>query len=147
MGREEARIMLAYPVRQQVTWWLQKWGNVEIAVAVFFWLFLAMATREGKITLGIALIPLATAIGQRFFLVRQLVYLGALMDFVSPNRVMAERGQLEALRLGMLLVEVFKLVMGGVVAVLLIGRRHRRSGLTRQEVDAIDKSDDSHVNR
>ena len=147
MGREEARIVLAYPVRQQVTWWLEEWGSFEIAMAIFFWLFLLLGTREGKITLGIALIPLGTAMFQRFFLTPQFVYLGAMMDFVSPNMVMAERGQLEALRLGMVLVEVFKLVMGIVLAVLLIGRQHRRSGLTREEVDAIDKTDDSHVNR
>ena len=70
-----------------------------------------------------------------------------MLDFAAPNMLVTERGQLDAVRMGFILVEVLQLVSGGVLAVLLIGRQHRRSGLTRQEVDAIDEADDRHVNR
>ena len=59
MGGEEARMMLAYPVRQQVGWWAEQWGDFEIAFGACFFLFLLLGTREGKITLAIALAPLA----------------------------------------------------------------------------------------
>src|SRR5579884_20061 len=94
MGKQEASMLLAYPVRQQAIWWMQQWGDLEIAIGAFFFLFLLLGTREGKITLGIALIPLAVAIFQRAFMTPQLLYLGGLLDFVPPNMVMAERGQL-----------------------------------------------------
>ncbi len=70
-----------------------------------------------------------------------------MLDFVPPNMMVAERGQLGAARMGFILVEILQLVAGGILAVLLIGRQHGRSGLTRQEVDAIDEADHRHVNR
>jgi hypothetical protein len=147
MGQEEARMMLAYPVRQQVGWWMEEWSDFEIALGAFFFVFLLLGTREGKLALGLTLIPIAVAIFQRVFMTPQLLYLGGIMDFVSPNMVVAERGQLGAVRLGFVLVEAFKQFSGIVLAFILIGRQHRRSGLTREEVDAIDKADDRHVNR
>ena len=147
MGREESRMLLAYPVRQQAAWWMEELGDFEIALGAGFLLFLLLGTREGKVTLAVALAPLAAAIFQRAFVMPHLLYLGDTLDFVSPNMIVAERGQLDAVRIGFILVEVLEQVAGGILAVLLIGRRHRRSGLTRQEVDAIDEADDRHVNR
>ena len=43
-------------------------------------------------------------------------------------------------------IEVSELCTCATPALLLIGRHHR-SGLTREEVDAIDKADNRHVNR
>jgi hypothetical protein len=147
LGQLEARMLLAYPVRQQAGWWMQQWGNFEIGFGVFFFLFLLLGTREGKLALGLALIPLAAAIFQRAFIVPQLLYLGGFMDFVPPNMVVAERGQLQAVRFGFLGVSAFQVFSGAILAAVLIGRQHRRSGLTREEIDAIDKADDRHVNR
>jgi len=147
LGTEESRMLLAYPVRQQVGWWMEEWGDLEIAFGAFFFVFLLLGTREGKLALALALVPMAVAIFQRTFMLPQLLYLGGIMDFVSPNMVLAERGQLGAVRMGFILVEVFKQVSGLVLAFVIIGRQHRSSGLTREEVDAIDKADDRHVNR
>src|ERR1700722_6596815 len=49
MGQEEARIMMAYPVRQQVRWWLEGWENLEVALGALFFLFLLFGTGEGKL--------------------------------------------------------------------------------------------------
>ena len=72
MGREEARMLLAYPVRQQVGWWMEEWGDFEIAFGACLLLFLLLGTREGKVTLAVALAPLAVAIFQRTFMTPQL---------------------------------------------------------------------------
>lgn len=147
MGREETRMLLAYPVRQQAGWWMEQWGDLEIVLGAAFFIFLLLGTREGKVTLALALAPLAVAIFQRAFMTPQLLYLGGMLDFVPPNMMVAERGQLGAARMGFILVEILQLVAGGILAVLLIGRQHGRSGLTRQEIDAIDEADHRHVNR
>jgi hypothetical protein len=147
MGREDARMLLAYPVRQQVSWWLAEFGTLEIAAGALLFLFLLLGTREGKITLGISLVPLAVAIFKRAFLIPQLLGLGGLTDFVPANMALAERGQLDAARMGLLIVEGLELVTGTILAAILIGRQHGRSGLTLEEVDAINKADDRHVNR
>jgi hypothetical protein len=147
MGREESRMLLAYSVRQQAAWWMAEWGDFEIALGAGFFLFLLLGTREGTVTLGVALAPLAVAIFQRVIITPHLLYLGGMLDFVPPNMMVAERGRLDAVRMGFVLVEVVEQVAGGVLAVLLVGRQHRRSGLTRQEIDAIDEADNRHVNR
>ena len=86
MGREEARIMLAYPVRQQVRWWLDEWGNLELALGAFFFLFLLFGTREGKLTLSFTLGIYAIVLFQRLFTLPQMLYLGAQMDFVPTRK-------------------------------------------------------------
>ncbi len=145
MGREEAQMLLAYPVRQQVGWWMEQWGDCEIALGSLLFIFLLLGTREGKLTLGLALAPLAIAIFQRTFMVPQLLSLGSLLDFVRPDAAIVERGQLQAARFGFMGVAALELCAGAVLAALLIGRPHRRSGLTREEIDAIDKADDRHI--
>lgn len=140
-------MMLAYPVRQQVGWWMEEWGDLEIILGCFLFLFLLLGTREGKLALGLTLLPLAAAVFQRAVTVPQLMYLGSLTDFLPSNIALPERGQLVAVRLGLIGVEAFKLLSGVILAFYLIGRQHRRSGLTRKEVDAIDKADNSHIDR
>ena len=108
MGREEARIMLAYPVRQQVRWWLDEWGNLELALGAFFFLFLLFGTREGKLTLSFTLGIYAIVLFQRLFTLPQMLYLGAQMDFVPTNVVLPERNQLIAVQNAFAGVEIFK---------------------------------------
>ena len=143
LGRDETRMLLEYPVRQQVGWWLEKWGSFEIALGAFFFIYLLLGTREGKITLAVSLAPLAVAIFQRSLMTPQLLFLGGMLDFVPPNMLVAERGQLGAVRVGFMLVEGLELASGAVLAALLIGRQHRRSGLTKEEVDSIEKQEAS----
>jgi hypothetical protein len=151
LGREEARMMLAYPVRQQVAWWMEGWSDLEILLACCFFLFLLLGTREDKVALGLTLLPLAAAVFQRAATLPQLTYLGALVDFMPPNAAAPERKQLSAVRLALIGVEVFKLLAGAALAYYFIGRgphqsgSHRRSGFSREEVDAIDKSHNRHV--
>jgi hypothetical protein len=139
MAHDQARVPLDYSARQRAGWRMERWGDCEIVGGIFFFIYLLLGTREGTVTLGISLIPLAAAALQRGFMTPQLLYLGGLPDFAS--------GQLEAVRMGMTLVEALELVSGGILAALLIARQHRRSGLAREEVDAIDKADHGHIDR
>lgn len=147
LGREETRMMLAYPVRQQVAWWMEGWSDLEILLACCFFLFLLLGTREDKVALGLTLLPLAAAVFQRAVTLPQLTYLGALVDFMPPNAAAPERKQLSAVRLVLTGVELFKLLGGSALAYYFIGRRQRRSGFSREEVDAIDKTHNSHIDR
>lgn len=130
MAPESVQKVLAYGVRQQVGWWLEGWGNGEIAIGVFFFFYLLLGTREGKLTLGLSLIPLAAAAVQRGLITPQLIYLGGKADFAP---------ELGPVRLGLILVEAIELCSGAILALLLIGRQHRREGLTLEAVEAIKK--------
>lgn len=118
----------------------QRWNELRVMGAVFFFIYLLLGTREGKVTLGFTLILPAAAVFERAFLTPQLSYFGSLANLAS------RANQLRAVRMGVFVVEVVQLAAGLAVALLLIARQHGRSGLTREEVDAIDKADHRHVN-
>jgi hypothetical protein len=144
MGREEARIMLAYPVRQQVRWWLDEWGNLELALGAFFFLFLLFGTREGKLTLSFTLGIYAIVLFQRLFTLPQMLYLGAQMDFVPTNVVLPERNQLIAVQNAFAGVEIFKALAIFGLAIYMIART-RRSSHAWDHIDMVDESDHRHV--
>jgi hypothetical protein len=144
MGREEARIMLAYPVRQQARWWLEEWENLELALGAFFFIFLLFGTREGKLALSLTLGIYAVLLFQRFFAVAQMLYLGAQMDFVPSNVVTPERNQLIAVQKLFTGVEIFKALGILALGVYMIART-RRSRHAWDHVDMVDKSDHRHV--
>jgi hypothetical protein len=144
MGQEEARIMLAYPVRQQVRWWLGEWGNLELALGAFFFLFLLFGTREGKLALSATLGIYAIVLFERFFTLPQMLYLGAQMDFVAVNVVIPERNELIAVQNAFTGVEIFKALAILGLGVYMIARA-RRSSHSWDYVDVVDKSDHRHV--
>jgi len=144
MGREEARIMLGYPVRQQVRWWLEEWGDLELALGAFFFLFLLFGTREGKLALSLTLGIYALVLFQRLFTLPQLLYLGAQMDFVALNVVIPERNELLAVQKLFTGVEIFKALAILGLGVYMIARA-RRSSHSWDHVDMVDKSDHRHV--
>jgi hypothetical protein len=146
MGREEARIMLAYPVRQQVRWWLEEWENLEMALGAFFFLFLLFGTREGKLALSLTLGIYAIVLFQRFFTSPQILYLGAQMDFVPLNVVIPERNQLIAVQKIFTGVEIFKALAILGLGVYMIART-RRSSHSWNHVDMVDESNHRHVDR
>ncbi len=144
MGREEARIMLAYPVRQQARWWLEEWENLELALGALFFLFLLFGTREGKLVLSVTLGIYAIVLFERFLTLPQMLYLGSQMDFVPSNVVTPERNQLIAVQKLFTGVEIFKALGILALGVYMIART-RRSSHAWDEVDMVDKSDYGHV--
>jgi len=131
MGEDEARLLLAYPVKQQARWWLVEWQDLELVLGAVFFFFLLFASREGTMVLGFALAMFALAFFQRFFTLPQMLYLGNVMDFVPVNRAMPERNQLTAVQTAFAGLEIFKILMGFGLGIYLIARS-RRSDHTRK---------------
>lgn len=125
MGEDEARIMLAYPVRQQARWWLEEWANVELVLGAGFFFFLLFGTREGKLVLFFTLGIYGLVLFQRYFALPQLLYAGSLMDFVPANALSPERNQVAAVQNWFAGLEIFKVLLQLVLGVYLIARsRH-----------------------
>jgi hypothetical protein len=127
MGEDEARIMLAYPVRQQSRWWLEDWENVELVLGAAFFFFLLFGTREGKLVLFFTLGIYAVVLFQRFLTLPQLLYLGSQMDFVPLNVFIPERNQLIAVQTAFTGLEIFKVLLQLALGVYLIARSRRSS--------------------
>jgi hypothetical protein len=146
LAPEDARLMLAYPVRQQMRWWLDGWENLDLAFAALFFLFLLFGTREGKVVLSYALGIFAIVLFQRFFTTPQILYLSAQMDFVHAGVATPERNQLVAAQSAFTSIEIFKMlaILGLSVYMLARTRRLRHSW---NQVDVINESDHRHVDR
>jgi len=144
MGQEEARIMLAYPVRQQARWWLEEWENLELALGACFFLFLLFGTREGKLALSVTLGIYAIVLFERFVTLPQMLYLGAQMDFVPVNVVTPDRNELTAVQNAFTGVEIVKALVILGLGVYMIAHT-RRSSHSWDQVDMVDKSDHRHV--
>jgi hypothetical protein len=144
MGQEEARIILAYPVRQQVRWWLEEWENLELALGAFFFLFLLFGTSEGKLALSVTLGIYAIVLFERFFTLPQMLYLGAQMDFVPLNVVIPERNESIAVQNAFTGVEIFKSLAILGLGVYLVART-RRSNHSWDHIDVVDESDHRHI--
>ncbi len=127
MGDDEARTMLAYPVRQQTRWWLEEWENTELVLGAVFFFFMLFGTREGKLVLAFTLGIYALVLFQRFFTLPQLLYLGGVMDFVPVNAVIPERNQLTAVQTAFIGLEIFKVLLQLALGAYLIGRSLRSS--------------------
>lgn len=125
MEENEARVMLAYPVRQQARWWLEEWENVELVLGAGFFFFLLFGTREGKPVLFFTLGIYGLVLFQRFITLPQLLYLGSLMDFAPMNALVAEHHQLTAVQTAFAGLEIFKVLLQLVLGAYLIARsRH-----------------------
>jgi hypothetical protein len=125
IGDNEARIMLAYPVRQQARWWLEEWENVELVLGAGFFFFLLFGTREGKPVLFFTLGVYGLVLFQRFLTLPQLLYLGSLMDFAPADAFIPERHQLTAVQTAFAGLEIFKVLSQLALGVYLIVRsRH-----------------------
>lgn len=127
MGEDEARIMLAYPVRQQARWWLEEWENVELVLGAAFFFFLLFGTGEGKLVLFFTLGIYGLVLFQRFFTLPQMLYLGNLMDFVPANAIIPERNQLTAVQTAFTGIEIFKVLLQLALGVYLIAGSRRSS--------------------
>jgi len=127
MGENEARQILAYPVRQQARWWLEEWGNVELVFSVAFFFFLLFGTREGKVVLFFTLGICGLLVFQRYYMLPQLLYLDSLMDFSAVNALIPERNQLAVVRTAFNSIEILKLLLLLVLGTYLISRSRRFS--------------------
>ena len=77
--------MLAYPVRQQVRWWLEEWANLELALGALFFLFLLFGTREGKPALLVTLGIYAIVLFERFFTLPQMLFFTPSIRLCLPT--------------------------------------------------------------
>jgi hypothetical protein len=149
IGPTAGRALLRHQVAEQNRQLLENWEYAQIFIGIFFFAFLLLGTREGKVPLALALLMLLLVLAQRFALTPELIYRGRPLDFAAKGGPVGDRARYTLVESSYLGVELVKWAAGLVLAVMFIFRRQRRAGLgyTRQEINLIDKADNGHVNR
>jgi hypothetical protein len=143
IGAAESRSLLRYAGEERNRRQLKHWEDIQLIYGAGFFLFLLFGTAEGRFPLGLALAMLCIVLLQHFVFTPELIALGRLADFL-PDAAEAHKrlGVVQNATLG---VEIFKWVVGAVLAVALISNQPRRPRDPREQVSLINKPNYRHV--
>lgn len=143
-GHDAARAFLRYQVAEQNRWYFETWECVQIGLGLALFFVLLFGSVHNKVYLLLTLVMLAIVLVMRFFLTPEITQLGRVIDFVAPGVPAADRTRFWTFHGAYSASELAKIGLGIVLVVLLIRRRNRSHSA---EIDAVDKSDHSHVDR
>jgi hypothetical protein len=148
LGPGGARTLFRYQVSEQNRAAFETWERIQIALGLAFFLYLLLATKEGKFPMILVLLMLAVVTVQRFVLTPELIGLGRNLDFAPATAALAERAKFRVAHIGYTGFEIAKWLIGLVLAAkMAFGRAIGLSGSSRDQVDPIDKRNYRHVNR
>jgi hypothetical protein len=149
IGPTAGRAVLRHQVAEQNRELVETWEYVQMFVALFFFFFLLLGTREGIFPLALALLLLLLVLGQRLWLTPEMNYLGRPLDFAAKGGPAGDRARFYLVQSVYIGAELLKWAAGLVLAVMLIFRKSKRaaSGYTRQEINLVDEPDHGHVDR
>ena len=149
MGRDKVRILLFHGSSEVNRGLFEFWGNVDLVICAFLFVAVVM-NKSGKVLIILSSILLLLGTASTFLLTPQMVAVGRQLDFRVAYPVPPEIVQYAALQkmyFGAGLVRI--LTVGTMVGLLLHrsgrGARVRRSRL--DEVDAVNDTNDGHINR
>jgi hypothetical protein len=147
IGPTAGRAVLRHQVSEQNRGLSETWEYTQVFLGLFFFAFLLLGTREGKFSLGLALLMLLLVLAQRFLLTPELIYLGRPLDFAVKGGPAADRARFVLVQSVYIAAELAKWAAGILLAVMLIFRKSRRPalGYTRQEINMVDEANHGHV--
>ena len=144
MGPAATRLM-RYQAAQQNRWLLSEWGVAQIALGGLLFLYLLFASREGKLSLLLALVMLVAAALERTLLTPEMAASGRALDFPDPLELASESGRRAAFNSLHLTVEAVLWVAGLWLAGRLVLPRRGGLGDVREQIDPVDKADHRRV--
>jgi hypothetical protein len=143
LGTDQARMLLESQVARQASFYTEAWAVAQILLGGGLFFFLLFATGEGKYTLLVALLMLASVLGQQVLLMPGLSMLaraggrGAVMSGEAAS-VLSQGGYW--------VLEVGKMATGLALAVRLLLRRGS-SGHARKQFNLVDEADHRSIDR
>jgi hypothetical protein len=143
-GPDAARAFLRYQVAEQNRSYFETWERIQIGLGVALLFVLLFGSVPDKLLLLLTLLMLAIVLVMRFFLTPEITQLGRAIDFVAPGTPSGDRTRFWTFHGAYSASELVKLGLGIVLVVLMVRRRKRSHSA---EIDTVDKSDHSHINR
>jgi len=147
LGEAEARSLLRYHASVQNRAYFDVWGLTETGLGVALALTLFFATNGNRLVMALSIAMLGLAMILHWLIAPQLVTLSNLLDFAPPEEAAVERAKFAGFHKTYFVLEVVKLALGGVLALRLLTIRARRRSSSRQEVNAVNHANHSHVDR
>jgi hypothetical protein len=147
LGAHEAYLLMGRVAAEQRQRTIEKWEDIEVVLGLGFFFFLLFGTREGKLSLAMALLLVGMVLLERFLLTPEVLSLVRIAG-VTPSRASsgedARRIILSSTHEGF---EIAKWMIQVALGAVLVLRRTRRSSDAGDQIHVVDKADYGHVNR
>ena len=149
LGAVEARYLLRHQVGEINRAFFETWGLAQLGLGLVLFCLLLFGTLASKKVLAVSFAMLALVAVNQFAVMPSIVGLGRSVEFADATKFPSQRRQLSAMHGVFSTFEALKVLTGlGLGALMVVSRTDRkRRGRRTSDLDPIDHSDYSHINR
>lgn len=148
LGESSSEQLLRFQVAEANRAMFEGWGALELGLLVSLGLLIVLR-HDSKTAIAVAVAALVVSAWSYFLLTPQLISIGRILDFPTPEYHAQYRLQFAGVHRMYGIAGVLRMACGAVLVFLLL-RRGDEAKLRRRKsdkVDAINKTDYSHINR
>ena len=149
LGKDKVRTLLLHGSSEVNRSLLEFWGNTDLIICVFLLVAMVM-NKSGKVMIILTAELLLLGTASTFLLTPQMVAVGRQLDFRVVFPVPPEIVQFAALERMYFGVSLVRVLLVGTMVAMLLNRSSRSPRVRRSrldEVDSVNYTDDSRINR
>ena len=149
LGKDKVRTLLLHGSSEVNRGLFEFWGNADLIICVFLLVAMVM-NKSGKVMIILTAVLLLLGTASTYLLTPQMVAVGRQLDFRVVFPVPPEIVQFAALERMYFGVSLVRVLLVGTMVAMLLNRSSRSPRLRRSrldEVDSVNYTDDSRINR
>jgi hypothetical protein len=147
LGADEMALLLHHQAAEQNRNIMYVWEQAQIVIGLVLGGCLYFATQKRMLSLVLCGIMLTLVLFQFWIITPEMAYRGRETDFPPGSTTSSILVRASLLYEMLVVTEVLKLIVGGILASYLFAFRTSRRRSGRHEVEAIDHADHGHINR
>ena len=149
LGKDKVRTLLLHGSSEVNRSLFEFWGNADLIICVFLLVAMVM-TKSSKVMIIFTAVLLLLGTASTFLLTPQMVAVGRQLDFRVVFPIPPEIVQFAALERMYFGVSLVRVLLVGTMVAMLLNRSSRSPRVRRSrldEVDSVNYTDDSRINR
>ena len=147
LGSDQMALLLHHQAAEQNRNIMYVWEQAEIVLGLVMAGCLYFATQKRMLSLVLCGIMLSLVLFQFWAITPEMAYRGRETDFPPGSSTAVNLIRASLLYEMLVVTEVLKLVVGGILASYLFAFRTSRKRSGRHEIEAVDHADHGHINR
>jgi hypothetical protein len=147
LGAHETYLLMGHVAAEQRQRTIRTWEDVQLLLGLGFFFFLLFGTREGKLSLALALLLVGMVLLERFLLTPEALSLARIAGFATGRAASGEEVRRMVLSSTHEGFEIAKWIVQATLTAVLVLRRNQRSGDSGNQFDVVDKPDYRHIDR
>jgi hypothetical protein len=147
LGSDQMALLLHHQAAEQNRNIMYVWQQAQIVLGVVMAGCLYFATQKRMLSLVFCGIMLSLVLFQFWAITPEMAYRGRETDFPPGSTASGNMIRASLLYEMLVVTEVLKLIVGGILASYLFAFRTSRKRSGRPQIEAIDDADHGHINR